>query len=108
MRHSRQYQQDIYDKMTTNEKVKLDVQFASKQLWQVLHCPLPATDLTYFKSSIDDSDKYSDKPSGSNTVVPGKLFAMLAGDSTDSSPKLRHMIIICIPNIPEFSTCIII
>ena len=54
MRHSRRYQQDIYDKMTTNKKVKLDVQFALKQLWQVLHCPLPATDVTYFKSSIGD------------------------------------------------------
>ena len=28
-----------------------------------------------------------DKPSGSNTVVPGKLVAMLAGDSTESSPR---------------------
>ena len=36
MRHSRRYHQDVYDKMTTNEKVKLDVQFALKQLWQVL------------------------------------------------------------------------
>ena len=49
MRHSRQYQQDIYDKMTTNKKVKLGVQNNSGKY--------------YFKSSIEDSDKYSDKPS---------------------------------------------
>ena len=76
MRHSRQYQQDI------NDKMKLDVQFASK-LWQVLHCPLPATDTSKAQLMTVTNILINQV-----AVVPGKLVAMLAGDSTESSPKL--------------------
>ena len=57
----------------------------------------------YFKSSIDDSDKYSEKPSGSNTVIPGKLVAMLPGDSTESSPKLFFAKVIEINTITKMA-----
>ena len=89
MRHSRRYQQDIYDKRTINEKVKRGVHFASKQVQQALRRPPPAIDVTspkkYFKSSVDDSDEDSDEPTSSNVVVPGEGVAR---DSTESRPKL--------------------
>ena len=92
MRHSRRYQQDIYDKRTINEKVKRGVHFASKQVQQALRRPPPAIDVTspkkYFKSSVDDSDEDSDDSTSSNVVVPGESVAMLASDSTESRPKL--------------------
>ena len=92
MRHSRRYQQDIYDKRTINEKEKRGVHFASKQVQQALRRPPPAIDVTspkkYFKSSVDDSDEDSDEPTSSNVVVPGESVAQLASDSTESRPKL--------------------
>ena len=72
--------------------MKRGVHFASKQVQQALHRPPPAIDVTspkkYFKSSVDDSDEDSDEPTSSNVVVRGESVAMLASDSTESSPKL--------------------
>ena len=92
MRHSRRYQQDIYDKRTINERVKPGVHFASKQVLQALRRPPPAIDVTspkkMCKSLEDISDEDSDDPTSSNVIVPGESVAMIANDSTERCPKL--------------------
>ena len=101
MRHSRRYQQDIYDKRTINERVKPGVHFASKQVLQALRRPPPAIDVTspkkMCKSLEDISDEDSDDPTSSNVVVPGESVAMIANDSTATKTALLNELVETFP-----------
>ena len=89
MRHSPKYQQAIYDKRTSQERLDPGLEFAAKRFKKAMESPSPCLVKEPTRVSTPppiNIESSSDEES--TTVVEGDMVALFAADSTKKNPEV--------------------
>ena len=90
MRHSSKYQQIIYDKRTSQERLDAGLEFAAKQFRKAMESPSPCLvkEPTARVRTPPPIDIKSSSDEEATMVVEGDMVALFASDSTRKNPKV--------------------
>lgn len=91
MRHSSKYQQTIYDKRTSQERLDPGLEFAAKRFKRAMESPSPCLIREPARASTPTPINIESNSSGdeeTTMVVEGDMVALFAADSTRKDPKV--------------------